>query len=420
MATVSLTTERIPRCIADLQYDDLPETAKEKLHLLLLDYIGVAAAATQLGESSKPILAAVENLDGGGGGGKATAIANGQRWSALYAALLNGAFAHTLDFDDTHADGILHPGASVISAALAEAEVNEASSAADFFTALAAGYEVTCRLAVAIGPGGSSLGFHNTSTAGIFGAVTAIAKLRNATATTIENAFGIALSKASGSMQFLNNGSWNKRLHPGFAAHDAFICVSLAESGVVGAAEPIEGRFGLLNVFSRLRNNGVGRVDLPFKEHWEFLATAVKPYPACRGTHGPIELASQMSKQNPSRVKSITVYMAKEHHLIVGEATPRKIHPQNIVDAQFSVFHQIAVAWIYGVTVGWKVYDHLENPEVSGLREKVKVEIQDSFKVLETQLSVEWDDGTGRKSTWPVPRLRLEILCCGMEPVLSF
>jgi 2-methylcitrate dehydratase PrpD len=65
-------------------------------------------------------------------------------------------------------------------------------------------------------------GFHNTATAGILGAVAAIARLRNLPVLTVKMAFGIAGSKAAGSMPYLNIGCWSKRLHPGFAVYDAF------------------------------------------------------------------------------------------------------------------------------------------------------------------------------------------------------
>ena len=390
----AFTTKNFADFVAHLQYKDLTSVVKEKLQLLLLDYIGVSAAATQLAESSKPFLNAVRALDGGG---SATVIANGQTWSALFAALLNGALAHTLDFDDTHATGALHPGVSVISAALSEAETNVNASPADLFTALAAGYEVTCRLGAALGTGGYSLGFHNTSTAGIFGAVAAIARLRHADSTTIENAFGVALSKVAGSMQYLANGSWNKRLHPGFAAHDAFTCVTLAQVGVLGATEAIEGKHGLLNVYSSLKREDSARLSLPFVKHWEFLSTAIKPYPACRMTHGEIELASKMSQTVPTAVRSITISLAKECYPIVGEEKENKVRPSNIVDAQFSAFYQTAVSWLYGHELGWKVYDYMNDSEVCNLLKNIKVDVNDAYVGLECSLKAEWEDGSVRE-----------------------
>lgn len=94
-----------------------------------------------------------------------------------------------------------------------------------------------------LGPGGYERGFHNTGLAGIFGAITALCKLRNHGANTVENAFGLALTYSSGTMQWLENGSWNKKLNTGNAAFNAFNCLAFAEAGVLGAAKAMEGNF---------------------------------------------------------------------------------------------------------------------------------------------------------------------------------
>jgi hypothetical protein len=162
--------------------------------------------------------------------------------SALHAAFRNGTFAHSMDFDDTniHQNGAaIHPGAPIIAAALADAERSGVNTG-DFYRALAVGYEVDCRVAAALDPASYDRGFHTTAIAGIFGAVVATARLRGLDTDTTLAAFGLATSKAAGSMQYLTNGSWNKRLHPGFVAHDALLRVELAQACVVGAAEPLD------------------------------------------------------------------------------------------------------------------------------------------------------------------------------------
>ncbi|KAK6428276.1 hypothetical protein LTR95_015584, partial [Oleoguttula sp. CCFEE 5521] len=240
ISTKQPVTKLLAEFIHSLQYAALDKTCIAKLKELLLDFIGVASAATVVADSSVPFHNGVMALMGKESG-QCTALTKGSVFAPRYAALLNGAFGHTLDFDDTYAPGALHPGVSVISAALAQGEASSGASSELLFTALAAGYEVVCRVAVALGGGSYERGFHNTATAGIFGAIAAIAKLKGLTAATIENAFGLAASKAAGTMQWLENGAWNKRLHPGFAAHDAFVCIAFAEAGVIGAAEPLEG-----------------------------------------------------------------------------------------------------------------------------------------------------------------------------------
>ena len=270
--------------VAGLTYEQVPAGAVDRLKQCLLDFVGLAAFAAARAESSEPFRRAILTLAPRPGPGTVVGEARGYPWE--YAALLNGAFAHTLDFDDTNLFGALHPGAPVIPAALAAAEQTAASGRA-LLESLAAGYEVACRVGGALGQTAYDRGFHITPVAGIFGAVAAGAKLFGLGAAEIASAFGIALSQAAGSMQYLENGAWTKRLHPGFAAHDALVSLALARAGVVGAARAIDGRYGLLAGYSN-----APRPDLLLErlgERWVLAETAIKPYPSCRLTHGAID-----------------------------------------------------------------------------------------------------------------------------------
>ncbi len=155
---------------------------------------------------------------------------------------------------------------------------------------------------------------HNTSTAGIFGAVAAIAVLKKLPSTTIGMAFGLAGSKAAGSMQYLENGSWNKRLHPGFAVHDAFVCVALAESGVIGATKALEGKLGFLQAYSPKAEKNLGLLTQNLGSEWTFLKSSLKPYPACRMTHGFIEMAGDMGQQEQQHEAELSRYQT--HHAL--------------------------------------------------------------------------------------------------------
>ncbi|KAI7084636.1 hypothetical protein KC356_g6558, partial [Hortaea werneckii] len=238
---------------------DLPADVQEKVQELLLDYIGVTLGAIQHAESTGPIIEAVNKLQGippralataasankdiGGSGAYCSVIGQGaeQRWLPQYAGLLNAALGHSLDFDDTYAPGTLHAGVTAIPAALLGAEVllcqttSREEAAADgcspepppltpsaFLHAIALGYETTSRIGRELGYVAYKRGFHNTSTAGIFGAISTLSQLFQLSHAETVAAFGLAGSRAAGSMQYLANGAWNKRLHPGFAVHDAW------------------------------------------------------------------------------------------------------------------------------------------------------------------------------------------------------
>lgn len=395
-------TKLFSRFVASTTYNTLTPTMKSKLKDLLLDYIGVTYAASVQSESSEKIFQAIKGL--GAANGHNTVVCRGRNFTAPYAALLNGAFGHSFDFDDTHLTGVLHPGVSIIPAALAEAETKMASGT-DLLTALAVGYEVTCRLGTALSDKAYARGFHNTSTAGIFGAVAAIAKLRNLPSEVIEMAFGIAGSKAAGSMQYLENGSWNKRLHPGFAAHDAFICVALAEAGIIGALKIIEGKFGFLHAYTTNENIDHAALIVDLGSAWVFMTTALKPYPGCRMTHTAIEIAGNIRGTGGSAqdVERITIALKPTMWNVVGVPQPVKLHPQNEVDAQFSIYYQTALAFLDGSTTGWKVYSRLKDQDVHDMLDKITVVKDESFQSMETRVTVRWKNGTEKTEMLEAP-----------------
>ncbi|HZC10168.1 MAG TPA: MmgE/PrpD family protein [Mycobacterium sp.] len=348
----------------------IPDEVIARLRRLMLDWIGITAFAGHHAENAGPVRAAVDKLDAGAGG---TVVGQAQTRSPLYAAFLNGTFAHSMDFDDTNIVEIGHPGAPVIAAALADAE-RVGVDMATFYDALALGYEVACRVGAALGPSAYDRGFHITALAGIFGAVAVSARLRGLDAETTGSAFGLALSKAAGSMQYLANGAWNKRLHPGFAAHDGLLCVQLAQAGVIGAAEPLEGRYGLLHSYTDAAQPE--QLTQELASTWILLQTGIKPYPSCRWTHGAIDAALALrtnirAEQRPHA--QIRVWLSPTAYPIVGEPEPRKIKPTNTVDAQFSVYFQVAAAWLDG-HIDWSTYQRLTDPDIAEIAAHIDVD----------------------------------------------
>jgi 2-methylcitrate dehydratase PrpD len=384
--------------IASSTTSSLTPSMRTKLSDLILDYIGITASAAHTSESTPSIISALTALNPPSPSQPCTVIASFLRHPPHIASLLNATFAHSLDFDDTHAPSTLHPGVTSISAALACAEtLSPAPSNDTLLLAISIAYEVTCRLGTELGFPAYSRGFHNTSTAGIFGAIAAIAVLKSLSSSIIANAFGLAGSCAAGSMQYLDNGSHNKRLHPGFASHDAFVCVALAEAGVVGATRIIEGKMGFLHAYSPNSDMDLNRLVKGLGSDWRFLDTALKPYPACRMTHGVIEVAGRLGKEHKGReVKRIEVRLRTANMSLVGDRTKNKVHPEREVDAQFSAYFQAAHAWVYGSREGYKAYTRMEDEEVGKLCDKVECVTDDESEATKEMgciVSVEWEDG---------------------------
>jgi len=364
-------TKAIAAFVAEAKLSDMPPHTVPRLRDFILDFTGVAAYACHFSESSPAVFKAIRRLDSNEDG-PSTVIGDTRGYTESYAAFLNGSHAHSIEFDDTNRFQTAHPGSVVIAAALAEAERTDATGES-LFGALAVGYEVACRVGQALGVDTYYQGFHMTSVAGIYGAVSAIARLRSLSPEVIDNAFGLALSQTSGSLEYLVNGAWNKRLHPGFAASSAILCVTLAEEGVLGASKAFEGPYGLLHAFTPKPHPAALTDRLGTK--WIMLETAIKPHPSCRLTHGAIDatllLRDQVSEQERTNAQ-INIKISPFSEKIVGGDASNKTNPETVVDAQFSIYFQVATVLLDG-SITLDSYKNLKDPRVLALMKRITV-----------------------------------------------
>ncbi len=354
-----------------LRYEDLPPPVVQRTKELFLDFLGVACGG-RTDESAGPLLRAVARL-GGRGPDEASVVGEEERYVAHYAALLNGAFAHSQDFDDTHREAVLHPGVPVFATLLALGEATRASGR-DFLTAAVVGYEVSCRLGRAHGEAVHGRGFHPTATTGVFGATAAGARLLGLGRQALLDAWGLNLSQAAGTFQFLENGAWNKRVHVGLAAHNAIVALAMAREGVTGAANPFLGRFGYYFSYAGIEPDlEAALADLG--RQFEVMNTAVKPYPCCRYSHPVIDGLAELARTHglrPEDVEAVEVGLPRAGMPVVAEPEAPKKAPANVVDAQFSVYFAAAIALLEGGFT-WQSYGRLRDPAVVALMGRVRV-----------------------------------------------
>lgn len=365
-------TRELAAYTAGIEFDRLPAEVRERTRFLVLDLVGNMVRGRHDAESTMPLIAAARAL--GLGAGSAAVFGDSARYTPAGAALLNGALAHSLDFDDTHAAGTLHPGAPVIPAALAAAEMVGADGRT-VLGAIVAGYEVTCRLALAL-PGGDHYdrGYHPTATCGAFGAAASAARVFGLSAAQVEDAFGIALSQAAGSLQFLRNGAWTKRFQVGWSAMNGLAAATLAREGFRGAAESLEGKAGFLRAYAP--NPNPARALQNLGTAYELMETAVKPYPSCRYGHAGVDAALALRAEHglkAEEIDAIIMGLPNKGMLLVGAPLDYKRNPQNVVDGQFSGPFVIACALARG-HFGWDSYAWLNDADIRGLMQKVTTE----------------------------------------------
>ncbi len=367
-----MLTERFAAYAAGIRHADLPPEVEARTRFLILDLAGNMLRGRVEAESTAPLLAAARAM--GLMHGTHTVWAGPDRASPLGAALLNGAFAHSLDFDDTHAAGTLHPGAPVIPAALAAAEMAGASGQ-DVIAAVVAGYEVMNRLAISM-PAGDHYdrGYHPTATCGVFGAAAAAGRVLGLSAAQVADAFGIALSQSAGSLQFLANGAWTKRFQVGWASMAGLAAALTAREGFRGAAEALEGKAGFLRAYSP--NPNPDRALQGLGHQYELMETAVKPYPSCRYGHACVDAALALRAElglRPEEIEGVTMGLPNKGMLLVGAPLAYKQHPRNVVDGQFSGPFVVACALLHG-HFGWDSYPRMDEAPMRALMPRIVTE----------------------------------------------
>jgi len=322
---------------------ELPPAVLARANVLLKDHVGVTIGGAPADSS----VAVRRALGGLGATGRATVVGATDRFPPPHAALANGAAAHALEMDDTHQGGSIHLGVSVFPAALAAAELSPATGERVLRAAIA-GYEAAARLAMALRPAAHyRRGFHPTGTCGAFGAATAAALVLGLDVDGVAAALGIAGSQAAGSMEFLTDGTWTKRLHPGWAACAGVHAAALARAGFRAPTTIVEGRFGFLHAYSDEAD-----VDaLAVGGEPEIMRTAIKPHACCRYMQGPIDaaLALRARGRGIEAIERIEVGMLDAGFAIVCEPADAKRRPASVVDAQFSLPFGVALALVRGV-----------------------------------------------------------------------
>ncbi|MFQ5343068.1 MAG: MmgE/PrpD family protein [Anaerolineae bacterium] len=365
------------RNFASITYDDLPSKVVAATKNEILDLLAVA-----VGGSSR---AGVEELrqlvTDWGGKQEATVFGWGHRLPAFHAAQLNATMAHALDFDDTHDTAVMHPGVVIIPVCLVLAERQGGVSGQEFITAVALGVDMMCRLGLATVPHSGNridTGWHLTVLYGFLAAAGVAGRLLGLDEDGIVDALGIAYHQASGNGQCVLDGALTKRMGPGFAARGGIVAALMAEKGITGARNCLEGKYGLFNQYHQggydpeALTAGLGK-------DYEGVNVSIKPYPCCRGTHTAIDAALSLVSTHTIKagdVKEISVYTGQGSYSVLSTPLEIKSRPRNAVDSQFSIPWSVAVAVARGrVTMADFIEEAIESREILDVSEKIRVEL---------------------------------------------
>ncbi len=369
-------TRELAEAVSGIEFDALDEPEIEAVRRLLLDHLGVAAA----GSVTDSATAFRRTMDRFAHDASAAlpVIGAGVTAAAVPAAMANALAGHCIEYDDVHNSSSSHPGVVMYPAAMA-ATALAGGDEQDLVRAVVIGFEVMCRAGRAADPASHyARHFHPTGTIGTLGAAAAAAAALGLDAGGINSAIGISVSMASGSMEFLCDGAWTKRLHPALAARNGVEAGLLAADGYVGTDDGICGERGFLAAHSDAPEperllEGWGQWPL------EVVSTSIKRHTCCRYNQGAIDALLAIGSDHgvgAGDVESVVIGIPSVAVDIVAEPAAAKRRPASVVDAQFSLAFGAAAALLWG-RAGLAEYDEarLDDPAALALMDRVDYEV---------------------------------------------
>ena len=312
--------------LAAIETEMLSAEALALARLSLFDWMVVARAGAQ--EPLSQIIRAFVIEEGGRA--DATVIGSTARVPARAAALANGTMSHALDYDDTHFAHIGHLSVGIMPAALAVAE-RCGLPASRLPEAFLVGAEAACRVGLVLGRQHYKRGFHQTATAGAFGATIAAGRLLGLDRGRMQHALSLVSTRASGlKSQF---GTMGKPFNAGIAASNGVEAATLAEAGFVSCDDGIGGAQGFLATHTDDAVEARGWAEPP-PSRFVFLENTYKLHACCHGTHAMLNALLEARLRRDSRPEDVVRIEVRTnpHWLSVCDIK----HPRTGLEVKFS------------------------------------------------------------------------------------
>lgn len=403
-------SQQMAEISTELELSDIDARTITNAKIFMLDCLGCILSGSQI-ISAKVIRSAVKEI---ADGGECTIFGTGAKTNPMMAALINGTTGHSQDYDDDHREGTQHASVAVLPAVLALAE-KYGKSGADVLLAYIIGSDVAIRSGEAFEGTSYYAGWHLTGTCGVMGATAGAAKVLGLNVHQTVDALGVAGSAAGGLGAFNSNGSWTKRFHAGQSAMNGVLCAKMGQAGYFAPAAVYEDKDGWLNCFSfkggafgyePVLPNGIQNGEKlveNFGKKWEMADNSIKLHSCCRFTNNFCDCAIDIHNQpgfDWTKVKAIHA----ECNLFTDTKLCRpeevKRHPRNTVNAQFSLFYEIACGLVKGRVIPESFTEEaIKDEQLSHICDLITWEINPGFEAVypskyPARVTVTMEDGS--------------------------
>ena len=354
-----------------LKVKDIPEKTQVTLKFLLKDICGIILSA----RNEDYVKSLVETYKGSG---NLISLGHSERFDLFSSAIIAGTAAHGEDFDDTFEGNPMHVGATMIPAMLSAAQKFNLDGD-QILKGLAVGSELICRLALVAPTAMHKQSFHPTAVCGTFGVAAGLSSVLDLSEKQMVSALGIAGSFTSGIIEYLAEGSWTKRVHPGWSANSGMNATLIAKSGFYGPRTVFEGKHGFFEAFALKEiERDYSHLTDGLGKRWENQNLAFKPF-ACGTMAQPfVDCAIKIRKKikNLDEISSITAKVGEGTVHRLWEPLKEKRQPSTPYSAKFSVPYCVAVGFIRG-DAGLNEFNEesINDKEILKLASKVNYEI---------------------------------------------
>ena len=349
------------------KFRNLPEEAVEAAKKSMIDTLGVIIA----GSSVKGCQIFVRHIKELGGPEESTIAVFGGKAPSYLAAQINGAMARALEIDDVSDEFVLHPSVSIVPACLATAEKIGGIGGKELITAIALGQDMMFRMVAATKLSAIQSGRYNLFR--IFACAGAVGKLVGLSEDQLLNAQGIAYSQMAGDGQSARDGAMTSYIQSGTVAKSAIESVLMAQNGIMGTKNVLQGPSGYFNAIEADPN--LDALTYELGRTFRGAEICIKPYTSCRQTHEAIDLALALRKEIESdinQIDRIIVRVNEQCYDLVCNPLDQKRQPKTMVDAQFSLPYTVAAALIKGdIFIDEVREDSINDPEILAMTQRI-------------------------------------------------
>ena len=355
----------------NLEYKEIPNEVIDKLKLIFMDSLGLIFAS----RNEDYIKAIKQSFTDSG---NCTVPGHLEKLCPSDAIVLNGTAIHGEDFDDTFEGTPVHVGSVMCSSLLTAAEYYKLKPK-EILKGLAVGSELMCRLALVSPMAIHKQGFHPTAILGAFGASIGISKILKNSVLQTTSSLGIVGSMASGIIEYLAEGTWTKRLHPGWAGASGWKSAHLGKNNFKGPRTVFEGKNGIFNSFAdRKIIPDFKKLTDDLGSYWHTNNLAIKPFACGTMTQPFIDCAIKAREKinDLNEIKSIICKVGEGTVHRLWEPLSEKREPTTPYSAKFSVPFCIAVGLYFG-KAGLLEFteEQIKNREILNICSKISYEI---------------------------------------------